>query len=199
MFTGIIEAKGKIKEKRSLKEGISFSITHELSGLQLGGSIALNGVCVTITALERNAFSCDISPETLNKTQLGCYGEGDELSLERPLTLEKPLGGHFVLGHVDEVLKVHAIKAHSDFTEFSFSGLNHPEWLVEKGCITIDGVSLTANILELNILTCMIIPHTLKETHLANLKVGDGVNVEYDYLAKVIAKQHAPSIKIKAA
>lgn len=191
MFTGIIETTGSVIEKCHYEKGFKVTFSHELSGLSLGGSIAVNGVCLTITRLTEKAFDCDVSPETIDKTTLGELVIGQAVSLESPLTLEKSVGGHFVLGHVDEILVLHEKHEKSEFTEMTFKGTQHPSWLVEKGSICIDGVSLTINKLEQDMVTCMIIPHTLEATHLRCLKIGKAVNVEYDYLAKLVAKQHS--------
>lgn len=191
MFTGIIEACGVIEDICPLPLGIRLLIQHTLGNLTLGESIAVNGVCLTVTDKSMGTFMCDVSPETLDKSTFADLIIGQAVSLERALMLQSRLGGHFVLGHVDDILSLDRISPHKDFTELTFSGIKRPEWLVEKGCIAIDGISLTVNKLELNALNCMIIPHSLSVTHLHTLKESDRVNVEYDYLAKIAAKQNA--------
>jgi riboflavin synthase len=195
MFTGIIEKTGVIKQIKEYAKGLNLTIIYDVGDMTTGESIALNGVCVTLTSHTPHSFDCDISPETLAVTTFSDFQVGQKVSLERPLSLQNPLGGHFVLGHVDDVLLLEDKSTLENFTKLRFKGVKHNEWLVEKGSVTIDGVSLTVNRVELDALTCMIIPHTLKMTHLAELEPGSRVNVEYDYLAKLVAKQYSLSLK----
>lgn len=190
MFTGLIEQMGVVKALTPLKQGISVIISHQFPTLSMGESIAVDGVCLTVTDFTDTTFSCELSPETLLKTHFLELKEGHKVNLERCLTLSKPLGGHIVLGHVDETLTVEKIINHQDFNEVVFTGTLHPEWLIEKGSIAINGISLTINDLQENSIYCMIVPHTNEVTTIQSLEVGSMVNVEYDYFAKIVTKHN---------
>lgn len=189
MFTGLIEHLGELKEIIRRDNGHRLTIAHTVGEIPSGASVAINGVCLTATSTDKQHFIVDVSPETLQVTNFSALKPGDLVNMERPLTLDKPLGGHFVTGHVDGVVTVKALAVHDDFTEFVFSGVQHPEWVVEKGSICLDGVSLTINRVTQSEISCMIIPHTMMHTHFNSLSIGSKLNVEYDYLAKIVAKQ----------
>lgn len=195
MFTGIVAGGGKIAAKRTVGGGIAFDLMAEFDLIdpEEGESIAVNGVCLTAYSIVGNKFSADVSPETLSRTKLGMLGPGDTVNLERALRLSDRLGGHLVSGHVDCMATVTSIKKRGDYTIFSFS---HPKeqgrYIIEKGSITIDGVSLTVNSCSEGTFSVSIIPHTLKVTTLGMLQVGSKVNIEVDIIGKYVEKLLAP-------
>jgi riboflavin synthase len=191
MFTGIVEAVGEIKQIRSLEGGISLSIMPgmlDLKDVKTGDSIAVNGVCLTVTAVANDMFSVDVSRETLDCTE-GLDKPGGQVNLERALLLSDRLGGHLVSGHVDasgEVIKLEpagesytlAIKAPDALLKY----------IARKGSISVNGVSLTVNRIAGNDLEINLIPHTLAATTLKDLKMGARVNLEVDMLARYIER-----------
>mgnify|MGYP006073355593 CR=1 FL=1 len=192
MFTGIIEQFGTIEKIETLPFGKRFFIKNDIESLRIGDSIAVNGVCFTVTTLDARLISVEASPETLAKTTMSNLSLKEHVHLELPVSLSKPLGGHFVTGHVDEVLRIASIESFDAFRRYVFEGITQPQWICCKGSITVDGVSLTINrLVSSNSIECMLIPHTLKNTRFNTLKTHDAVNVEYDYLAKIVARQHA--------
>ena len=192
MFTGIIEKNGEIVDIEPLKSGFLLQVQSSFNHIELGESIAANGVCLTAKSFQDGLIDFDVSPETLVKTNFNILKTGDILHLEKPLTLAKPIGGHFVTGHVDETLEIENIESVGEFKKYIFKGITHPEWVCEKGSVALEGISLTINqLLGSDRLVCMLIPHTINVTRFNRLKVGDLVNVEYDYLAKIVARQCA--------
>jgi len=154
-----------------------------------GESIAVNGVCLTALDIQGNSFMVDVSPETLARTGLGTLQTGAMVNLERALKLSDRLGGHLVSGHVDGMGRVEDRRAVGDFTLFTFSldrGLSR--YIIEKGSVALDGVSLTVNSCEGNRFSVSIIPHTLAVTTLGDLNSGDRVNVEVDIIGKYVEK-----------
>lgn len=195
MFTGIIEGKGKLIAKRSIGGGKAFDIDagFEITDPKEGESIAVNGVCLTAYNIQGSRFSADVSPETLSRTRLGVLASGGTVNLERALRLSDRLGGHLVSGHVDCVATVSSKKAVGDYTLFSFSlPTEYGRYIIEKGSITIDGISLTVNNCGAGEFSVSIIPHTLKETTLESLKAGSKVNIEVDIIGKYIEKLLLP-------
>ena len=195
MFTGIIAGLGRLIGKRNVGGGLAFEIEagFDLSEPEEGESIAINGVCLTAYNIHGRHFTADVSPETLSRTKLGNLGSGDSLNLERALRLSDRLGGHMVSGHVDCQASVSAKKALGDYTIFDFSlPVEHGRYIIEKGSITIDGVSLTVNSCGRGTFSVSIIPHTLKVTTLGQLKVGSKVNIEVDIIGKYVEKLLAP-------
>lgn len=192
MFTGIIEHTATLYDIKPNGQGLTYYLESTLATPALGESIAVNGVCLTVIEASVGKLAFDISPETLEKTTLGTLEIGTLVHLEKPLTLTQPLGGHFVTGHVDEVLTVEKIEKVDKFSRFIFSGVSRPQWLCEKGSITLDGVSLTVNAIPTNeTVECMLIPHTLSHTRFGSMKEQDRINAEYDTIAKIVARQHA--------
>lgn len=187
MFTGIIEQLGRIDALELLDSGIRMAIASEFDDLSIGESVAIDGVCLTVTAQRPGMFSCDISPETMAVTAFSNLKEGDGLHLERALRVGDRLSGHWVLGHVDACLRLDVVKQIGEFTEMIFSGIapQHQAYLVPKGSVCLAGVSLTVNQCEADTFSIMCIPQTLALTKLGKLPVGAQVNVEYDYLAKL--------------
>ena len=195
MFTGIIAGIGTIAGRRTAGGGIVFDLEagFELTDPEEGESIAVSGVCLTAYRIHGRRFSADVSPETLSRTKLGALGPGDHVNLERALRLSDRLGGHLVSGHVDCMATVSSRKEIGKYTLFSFL---LPEaqgrYIIEKGSITIDGVSLTVNSCGPGTFSVSIIPHTLKVTTLGGLKVGSKVNIEVDLIGKYVEKLLSP-------
>ena len=195
MFTGIIEGIGRIVGKRTAGGGMVFDLEagFELTDPVEGESIAVNGVCLTAYSIRARRFSADVSPETLSRTKLGSLGPGDHVNLERALKLSDRLGGHIVTGHVDCMATVTSRKETGLYTVFSLSIPREQErYIIEKGSITIDGVSLTVNSCGSGAFAVSIIPHTLKVTTLGELKVGSKVNIEVDLIGKYVEKLLSP-------
>jgi riboflavin synthase len=195
MFTGIIEGIGKIfrveesKGSRRIWIESPFSLAQEKSG----NSIAVDGCCLTITQKNKNRFAADVSPETLQRTTLGGLKKGMWVNLERPLRSQDRLGGHIVQGHVDGVARLRLKKQVKTKGEiFILFQFEYPKslrkYLVEKGSIAIDGISLTLNQVTPKFLSVLIIPHTQNLTTLTHKNVGDRVNIEVDVLAKYLEK-----------
>jgi riboflavin synthase len=195
MFTGIIEGAGKIIGKRTVGGGIAydFEAGFDLTEPEEGESIAINGTCLTAYNIRGRSFSADVSPETLSRTKLGLIGPGTIVNLERALKLSDRLGGHLVSGHVDCLATVASRKEIGNYTLFSFSlPSEQGRYIIEKGSITIDGVSLTVNSCGSGHFAVSVIPHTLKVTTLGTLKVGSKVNIEVDIIGKYVEKLLAP-------
>jgi riboflavin synthase len=191
MFTGIIEGIGKIVAKRSAGGGVALEIEagFALSDPKEGESIAVSGVCLTAYDIHGHRFLADVSPETLSRTKLGMLANGDRVNLERAVRLSDRLGGHLVSGHVDCLAKVVSRKELGDYTIFSFEVAKDQErYLIEKGSLAIDGVSLTVNSCGPGHFSVSIIPHTLKTTTLEALENGSKVNIEVDIIGKYIEK-----------
>ena len=161
----------------------------DLTDPEEGESIAVNGACLTARDIVGNRFLVDVSPESLSRTGLGRLEVGSTVNLERALRLSDRLGGHLVSGHVDALGTVEERRAAGDFTLFTFSlDGDLARYVIEKGSITINGVSLTVNSCQGNRFTVSIIPHTLAVTILGELKSGDRVNIEVDIIGKYVEK-----------
>lgn len=191
MFTGIIEEVGVIKEFS--KSGNSALIVVEckkiLEDVKLGDSIAINGVCQTVVKFDKNSFTVQVSSETLAVTSFFNLKTGDTVNLERALTLSARLGGHIVSGHVDGLAKVKNIQKLSEFYNLKVEvGKDLAKYIVKKGSVTLNGISLTVASINSNEFEVAIIPHTFENTNLKNMKLGDFVNIEVDILAKYVEK-----------
>lgn len=191
MFSGIVDHLGEIIATISSAKGIQLQIRTRFENISLGESIAVEGICLTVTKTERHQFFCDVSPETLAVTTAQYFHSGQRVNLERALAVGDRLGGHFVTGHVDGVVCVAAVQPQGEFTVMKFTGLQaeHFKLILPKGCVAINGVSLTINEVSSDSFSVMLIPHTLSHTTLHTLNAHDRVNIEYDYLARVIARQ----------
>jgi len=191
MFTGIIEGTGKLIEKRTSGTGVSFRIEagFDLLDPSEGESIAINGVCLTAYDIVGRMFLADVSPETLSRTTLGDLGRGAKVNMERALRLSDRLGGHIVSGHIDCTAQVMEKRRHGEFTIFTFQMLEKlSRYVIEKGSISIDGISLTVNSCKGGRFSVSIIPHTLQATTLGSLDKGSRVNIEVDIIGKYIEK-----------
>ena len=192
MFTGIIQAVGEIVAVEPVGGDARLRIDTgvlDLAGAGLGDSIAVNGVCLTAVEFSPGGFVADVSQETRSLTTLGNARQGSRVNLEPALTLATPLGGHLVSGHVDCVGILHGIRQEGDFTTLSFSvPSDQDRYIIEKGSITIDGISLTVNACAKGSFSVWIIPHTMQVTTLGQLKTGSMVNIEVDIIGKYVEK-----------
>jgi riboflavin synthase len=190
MFTGIIEATARIErvEPKGGGSRLTIATARPLARLTIGESIAVDGACLTVTSLRDRRFTVEVSPETLRRTTLGALAAGDRVNLERSLRVGDRLGGHVVQGHVDGVGTLEAITPDRDWSLYRFRApAALAPYLVEKGSIAIDGVSLTVFACRGSRFTVALIPHTLAVTTLGACRPGDRVNVEADVLLKHIA------------
>ena len=191
MFTGIIEDKGKVLrvEYRGLEKRLTLEMPKDLTGLHPGDSINVNGVCLTVVELQGRQIVLDLSRETLQKTVLSELREGDQVNLERALRLSDRLGGHLVTGHTDGIGVITEKRKERDFINLKIRVPNHvSKYIVPKGSIAVDGISLTVNNLEGEEIRITVIPYTLEKTTLIDKNVGDRVNVEADILGKYVEK-----------
>ena len=191
MFTGIVEELGTIEAIEQQADAIRLTVRAEtvLAGTGLGDSIAVNGCCLTVAAIDDDSWTADVMAETLDKTSLGGTREGDHVNLERAVTLETRLGGHIVQGHVDGVGRVvrREPSEHWEVVEISLPK-GFGRYLVDKGSITVDGVSLTVVEAHEETFTVSLIPETLARTTLGARAPGDPVNLEFDVIAKHVEK-----------
>ena len=191
MFTGIIEETGTIKEisRGSKSAKLRIEASKVLEGTNLGDSISTNGICLTVVEMGQNTFSVDVIAETLRKTNLGKLSVGSRVNLERALKLSDRLGGHLVSGHIDglgvisnivieDIARIISIKTNSDLLKY----------IIPKGSITIDGISLTVIYVDEQSFKVAIIPHTIAKTNMLSKKIGDTVNLETDMIAKYAEK-----------
>lgn len=194
MFTGIVDHCGIIKKRDKQAHSISVGVQSHFGELQLGESIAVDGICLTVDDIKGDVFYSEISPETLKLTSAQHFKLGQEVNLERSLRLSDRLGGHFVMGHVDCIACVTSRQKIGDFIEFWFSGLSPASqpFLAKKACIAVNGTSLTINEVKADSFSVMIVPHTLQRTNLRHIKVQDAVNIEFDYIARFILNQLTP-------
>ena len=185
MFTGIVEETGKIQFVTDRK--VVIKCQKILEDAKIGDSIAVNGACLTITDINKDTFSADISPETF---KVACkLNLGNTVNLERAMLANGRFGGHIVSGHVDGVAKIVELKNNGDFYDLKLElSENESKYVIRKGSITVNGISLTIAKVEGGLINLAIIPHTYENTCLKELKIGDFVNVEVDMMAKYIEK-----------
>lgn len=191
MFTGLVETMGSVRSLQSEGEGRRLTIDAALFGsdITLGESIAINGVCLTVVETKPGWATFQLAPETLRKSNLGNLVAGSRVNLERALRMGDRLGGHWVQGHVDGVGTVVRREADGDWEKFVFQmSSSLARYLVAKGSITINGVSLTVVEAHDESFSVALIPHTLAITNLGQLKAGDPVNLEVDILAKYVER-----------
>ncbi|MDY6794222.1 MAG: riboflavin synthase [Actinomycetota bacterium] len=191
MFTGIIEEVGRVEALRAEADGARIEVSCRLvvEGLRTGESICVNGVCLTAVEAERGGFTADISRESLDRSTLGRKRRGSPVNLERALSLGTRLGGHIVQGHVDGVGRTTRIEEAGNARVYVFSSPQELDvYLVEKGSIAVDGISLTISALEEGEFSVAVIPHTLEGTNLKSLRQGDEVNLETDIIAKYVMR-----------
>ncbi len=195
MFTGLVEELGILETRQGNKDGALLVIRARLvlEGLRVGDSVAVNGACLTATAVTGSGFEAEVMPETLRRTTLEKLGPGTPVNLERALPLGGRLGGHFVSGHVDAVGRVTLRRREGTALIFSFRA--PPEvlrYIVPKGSVAVDGVSLTVATVEGTGFSVSLIPHTAAQTTLGQLGPGDAVNLEADLLGKYVARLLQP-------
>lgn len=192
MFTGIVEEKGSVEDFKPHAAGAKLRIRCQkvLEDLTTGASIAVNGVCLTAVEIDGNGFSADLAPETLNRSNLGDLKGGDPVNLERPLSLATRLSGHIVQGHVDGTGVVKSFQELGDgnWELIVQVAAELDRFLVYKGSIAIDGISLTIADVKGGEVRVAIIPHTYGATNLAIRQAGDRINIECDVLAKHVDK-----------
>jgi riboflavin synthase len=189
MFTGLVETTGQLAARERRGPGFQLRITTDLGPLALGESIAVSGVCLTVTECAAGQFSADVSVETAEKTTLGRLAAGAALNLERSLQVGDRLGGHMVTGHVDGVARVATIEPAGDAQRVL---VEVPEPLLPlvaaKGSVALDGVSLTVNAVLGDRIELMLIPHTLSITNLGNLTQSTELNIEVDLVARYVVR-----------
>lgn len=195
MFTGIIEEMGCIRRLVPLREAVELTVAckQSLEGMQLGDSMAVDGICLTVTAFDSESFTALASAETLRRTSLGDKKVGDFVNLECPLTLAKKLSGHLVQGHVDGTATVDSVTPEGESQMWKFT--LDPElakYLVPKGSVAVDGISLTVVEAKPRYFTVAIIPKTLAVTTLQFRKPGDKVNIEVDLIGKYVYRYLHP-------
>ncbi|MBW1698752.1 MAG: riboflavin synthase [Deltaproteobacteria bacterium] len=191
MFTGIIEGQARVSRIQPWGSGrrISFEADFLLEDTRPGESIAVDGVCLTVTMASGMRFAADLSPETLSKTTLGSIKIGDRINLERALRFSDRLGGHLVAGHVDGIGRIVRKEVLENFVLIQVSVPESLDrYLIEKGSVAVDGVSLTINDLMPGGFSVSVIPHTAKLTTLGFKKVGDPVNIETDMIGKYVER-----------
>jgi riboflavin synthase len=200
MFTGLVETVARVRRVTPAvrdgtqagggSTGVRLEVASTLaSDMAVGDSIATNGVCLTVAALGQGWFAADISPETIRVTALGHLAAGSAVNLERPITAETRLGGHFVQGHVDATGTIRRIEPEGDFHRVTIS---YPPrlapYFVPKGSVAVDGISLTVAALREDSFDVQIVPHTWTQTGLSEARVGNAVNLECDLIGKYVVR-----------
>ena len=192
MFTGIIQSKGDIKEILSSREGARLKINTnalDLSDSKVGDSIAVDGVCLTVTQLSGDGFTADVSNETLACTTFSGLKQEQEVNLEKSLRANQGIDGHLVSGHVDGIGSVSSVEKDGDSVRIQIEAQNDiVKYIAKKGSICINGVSLTVNRVVKNIFDVNIVPHTLSATTLADLSLNSNVNLEIDQIARYVER-----------
>lgn len=191
MFTGIVEEIGKVQsiDGGNISSSLYIECSKVLEETKIGDSIAVNGVCLTVVKILENGFKADVMPETLKRSNLGNLSIDSEVNLERALTFNSRLGGHMVSGHIDGVGKIISFEREGNAVWISISAdFNLLKYIIFKGSITVDGVSLTVAYIDNEIFKVSIIPHTEEETILLKKGIGSFVNLECDLIAKYVEK-----------
>jgi riboflavin synthase len=196
VFSGIIESVGEVAAVRRLGGDAELKLVSSFRGLTLGESIAVNGACMTVTARRGSSFTVMVSAESLRRTTLGSLRTGTAVNLERSLRLSDRLSGHFVFGHVDGIGKLAAVESEGGSALYRFSlPVGFGRFLVEKGSVAIDGVSLTVFDCGRRSCTVSIIPHTASATTLGRMRPGNLVNLETDMLARYVDRAVAHRLR----
>ncbi|MGI5987165.1 MAG: riboflavin synthase [Dysosmobacter sp.] len=200
MFTGIVEELGTIRDVRRGAHSAVLSIAARtvLEDLKIGDSVAVNGVCLTVTSLDDGGFTADVMPETLRRSSLGALGPGGRVDLERAMAAGGRFGGHIVSGHIDGTGRIAAVRPEDNAVWYTVEAA--PEllrYIVEKGSITIDGISLTVASVETDRFSVSLIPHTARCTVLGYKRLGDTVNLETDIIGKYVEKLLRPAPETK--
>lgn len=190
MFTGIVDHQGVVLNTVVKDSSLDLTIQSQFTAINLGESISVAGVCLTVIAADDGILKFEVSPETIALTSLGNLVHGESVNLERAVAAQALLGGHLVSGHVDGLVELAQRKVITDYVQFDFL-VEREQWLdllVDKGSVAINGVSLTVNRVTEAGFSVMCVPHTLQVTTLSDLSVNDQVNIEFDMLAKMLQK-----------
>lgn len=198
MFTGIIEAVGTIASIQMNQQGAAITVNVgklDMADVNLGDSIATNGICLTVVHFTDSSFTADVSNETLKRTGFANYQAGQKVNLEKAMLPTTRFGGHMVSGHVDAVAEITSIVPTGNSTDYWITmAADIAPYIAEKGSITIDGVSLTVNSLASDQFRLTIVPHTAQETIIADYQVGTKLNIEVDvvarYIERLLTKSH---------
>ena len=187
MFTGIVEEVGSIRAITN--HNIVIECLTVTEGTKIGDSIAVNGVCLTVSKVDNKSFTADVSPETFRVTALSMLKSGSSVNLERAMPANGRFGGHIVSGHVDNTAKIINISQMGEFYQLAIEvNPKDARYIVKKGSVTINGISLTVADIENNLITIAVIPHTYENTCLKQLNSGDFVNIEVDIISKYVEK-----------
>ena len=196
MFSGIIECVGKVTALRRLRADAELRLSSDFRGLALGESIAVNGACMTVAARRGSSFTVVVSAESLRRTTLGSLQVGQAVNLERSLRVSDRLSGHFVFGHVDGVGTLAAVRSEGGSALYRFSiPAGFGRFLVEKGSVAVDGISLTVFDCTSRSFTVSVIPHTASATTLGRMRPGAQVNLETDMLARYVDRAVAHHLR----
>lgn len=190
MFTGLIESLGEVAELKPTPTGLRLRLTSALAAdLKAGDSLAVNGVCLTVVSADGEGLNADVSPETMRVTALGALKRGGLVNLERPLRADARLGGHFVQGHIDATGTIEEVRQEGDayWVTIRYPSLLAP-YIVRKGSIAVDGISLTVAGVDDQLFDVQIIPFTWEHTNLRTVRPGDHVNLECDILGKYVVR-----------
>lgn len=191
MFTGIVEEVGRIASTR--EGGLRISAVIALDDLHVGDSVSVSGVCLTVTGFDETSFSVDVVPETLRRTTLGSLKAEDPINLERSLPANGRFGGHIVQGHVDGTATIRSFDTEGEARLVRFAGSSSiTRYVVEKGFVAVDGISLTVVDCDPTSFLVTLIPHTFENTAFNAKAVGDSVNIEVDILAKYVERLSSP-------
>lgn len=198
MFTGIVEELGAIRAVRrgAASAVLSIGAAEVLSDLKIGDSVAVNGVCLTVTSLDDGGFTADVMHETLGRSSLGALAPGGRVNLERAMPANGRFGGHIVSGHIDGTGKIASVRPDDNALWYTISAA--PEllrYIVEKGSITIDGISLTVAAVDEVSFSVSLIPHTAAVTTFGKKRAGDIVNLETDIIGKYVEKLLRPALE----